>query len=961
MGLGLGVVFVAPQCSASAVSHLLDSTKSTQLLYHPRYQDLAESAHQRSPSIPLLPLPAISSLPTTPFDPTWPPEPPHPDCTSHIFHTSGTSGTPKPIPHFHRAEVLALPRRDLGHADTLQSAFTTTPLFHGGVSDLLRAWMARSTLYLFPSSTSAITSRSIVDSVSACQTQILSPKGSRCPITSFLSVPYILTLLSPASDPEDKNGATALLAGMEIVSTGGAPLDKVVGDGLVERGVNLVSRLGSSECGFLLTSYRDFKTDKEWEWLHNNSAYASALVFEPFEGNKAEMVVTNDWRSKVKSNRPDGSYATGDIYERHATKPNVWRYAGRGDDVLVMSNGEKMSPGPIETILRSSNLIADVLVVGSNKPQIGCLLFPRTFPPPSDLVKQLANLIAQANEQSPSHAQLGDEMCLVISDPDRAAALPKSSKGTIQRGVAYDVYKDEIDAMYGESNGADGDKLDITGEELEKWLVDKVGEIMGDGKRYNQDVFDAETDLFSWGVDSVKAARLRFAMMKDLNLGGQSLPMNVVFEYSTVRRLAGLCTSLRAGEEVKSSTADDQYERMIALVEKYGEFTDMAAGKQDDEGRPSSPGGKTIILTGATGSLGSHLLAQLAKRPEDEVKHIVCLVRGDTTESAAERVRKALSARRLVASPKRYTVVVARLGQTNLGLEQAAYDQLVDSADIIIHAAWAVHFGSGLDSFENDHIRGTRHLLDLAATSSHQTKVFFCSSLASVLNGASLDDPIPERLSSSPSTSIPIGYSRSKWVTEQICGKAASTALHNRVQVLRIGQLCGDVEHGIWNESEGWPLMLRTAGTTGKLPKLKEDPSWLPVDIAASAVMEIALTNRPDVPLVAHVANPLPNTWEDILSGLIEAGVSFETVDATEWVEAVDKSEGDETTNPSRKMLSMWRGAYGDEKTGNRPAAPVSTSEAVALSPALASCKPVSSELIKKMVARWRESGFMNE
>ena len=109
--------------------------------------------------------------------------------------------------------------------------------------------MARSTLYLFPSSTSPITSRSIVDSVSACQTQIHSTKGTGHPISSFLSVPYILTLLSPTSDPEDKNGATALLAGMEIVSTGGAPLDKVVGDGLVERGVNLVSRLGSSECG----------------------------------------------------------------------------------------------------------------------------------------------------------------------------------------------------------------------------------------------------------------------------------------------------------------------------------------------------------------------------------------------------------------------------------------------------------------------------------------------------------------------------------------------------------------------------------------------------------------------------------------------------------------------------------------------------------------------------------------
>jgi acyl-coenzyme A synthetase/AMP-(fatty) acid ligase len=235
-----------PQCSASAVSHLVGTTHSSHLLYHPKYRDLAESSRNESSPCSILELPSIVSLDSTTFDPSWPPEPSHPDDTSHVFHTSGTSGTPKPIPHFHRAEVLALPRRPIGHHDTLTSSFTTTPLFHGGVSDLLRAWMAKSTLYLYPSSTSAITSQSIVSSVRACQP---TPDSQEHPITSFLSVPYILTLLSPASDPSDKTGATKLLASMEIVSTGGAPLDKNVGDGLVERGVNLVSRLGSSECG----------------------------------------------------------------------------------------------------------------------------------------------------------------------------------------------------------------------------------------------------------------------------------------------------------------------------------------------------------------------------------------------------------------------------------------------------------------------------------------------------------------------------------------------------------------------------------------------------------------------------------------------------------------------------------------------------------------------------------------
>lgn len=51
----------------------------------------------------------------------------------------------------------------------------------------------------------------------------------------------------------------------------------------------------------LLSSYRDFPTDDGWDWLHNDSPYASALVFEPVSdgSGKCEMVVTEKWRSKV--------------------------------------------------------------------------------------------------------------------------------------------------------------------------------------------------------------------------------------------------------------------------------------------------------------------------------------------------------------------------------------------------------------------------------------------------------------------------------------------------------------------------------------------------------------------------------------------------------------------------------------------------------------------------------------
>jgi len=72
--------------------------------------------------------------------------------------------------------------------------------------------------------------------------------------------------------------------------------------------------------------------------------------------------------------------------------------------------------------------------------------------------------------------------------------------------------------------------------------------------------------------------------------------------------------------------------------------------------------------------------------------------------------------------------------------------------------------------------------------------------------------------------------------------------------------------------------------------------------------LEIALSSQ-SIPPVAHVANPSLNRWPDILGDLRSAGLEFEPVEASQWVEAMAKSEGDEVTNPSKKMLAMWRSA----------------------------------------------------
>jgi hypothetical protein len=100
--------------------------------------------------------------------------------------------------------------------------------------------------------------RNVVAAVEACRAPppdlldlskvsgpLLAERENRFKPTAFLSVPYILSTLV-----EDLEGdGMKMLQSMDYVSTGGAPLDTSIGDAMVERGVRLVSRLGSSECG----------------------------------------------------------------------------------------------------------------------------------------------------------------------------------------------------------------------------------------------------------------------------------------------------------------------------------------------------------------------------------------------------------------------------------------------------------------------------------------------------------------------------------------------------------------------------------------------------------------------------------------------------------------------------------------------------------------------------------------
>lgn len=99
-------------------------------------------------------------------------------------------------------------------------------------------------------------------------------------------------------------------------------------------------------------------------------------------------------------------------------------------------------------------------------------------------------------------------------------------------------------------------------------------------------------------------------------------------------------------------------------------------------------------------------------------------------------------------------------------------------------------------------------------------RFLFCSSIASVLGGEQ-DRHAKEELSTEPREAGSIGYSQSKWVAEAVCEQAASPVL--QVDIIRLGQLCGDTKHGVWNETEAWPLLIRASADIGAAPALPNE------------------------------------------------------------------------------------------------------------------------------------------
>ncbi|KAF4341870.1 nonribosomal peptide synthetase [Fusarium beomiforme] len=923
MRLGYTVLLLAPQLAPPAIQHLCETLKIRHVLVDDIYEYRARGL---SNNIEIIRVPSYQDAsPTKDFQQTS-------DIseTAYICHTSGTSsGLPKPIPQTQFGVMGALYSFP---GDNKPATFSTTPLYHGGFPDCLRAWTSGASIWFFPEGRAPITGANILRAIEFARAH------SPIPVKYFSSVPYVLQMIT-----EEYGGIEALQT-MDLVGVGGAALAPSIGETLVSAGVSLLSRMGSAECGFLMSSHRDYSNDKDWQFLRPIDD-PKLLAFEPRENGLSELIVKPGWPLLIKKNREDGSYATSDLFEPHSSIPNAWRYHSRADAQITLANGKKFDPSPIESsILGSSKLLQDALIFGSGRDYAGVLLFPSSEGKSAEeVIDAVWPHIDKMNSDSQSHTRINKTMLVVVPVQVGQKPLEKSSKGTILRRQAEERYSKEIEGAYSKTSFSGK----AVGEgDLSKAVQHCFHQVLG------REV-EPDQDLYRQGVDSISCIQIRKLIEQTcLPAEHEQLPLNVIYDQGTINSLVEYLEIQSTGDNDKlKEDKDADLKLMEALAEQYSNFStgsDQNSGISMSAIHSSGNTAKSqhrrereamefkkrlaekamkmvkdpdervirVVLTGATGFLGSHILDLLRQNPR--LDKIYCLLRADGPFAAQKRVSEALFQRFIPPLEQHQDKVVclpSDLSKADLGLSEEQRREILSSATMFIHSAWAVNFSLQLNSFE-DQIASTKHLISLAAEA--DARFVFISSIAAVSDSTAR--PIPEALSDNPTEASPLGYSRSKWIAEQVCNAANSKQDSPMASVIRVGQLCSN-ERGVWNAAEAYPLLLSTAKITGCLPDLQNEAlNWLPVDQAAQAVVEVAFaSSQASGTPVYHVLNPHNTpTWKEMLDWLAssDVGPEFEVVSPTEWLERLEKAWEDESAHhPSQALLGLWKQSYGQENS----------------------------------------------
>ncbi|MFV2071591.1 MAG: SDR family oxidoreductase [Thermoanaerobaculales bacterium] len=327
--------------------------------------------------------------------------------------------------------------------------------------------------------------------------------------------------------------------------------------------------------------------------------------------------------------------------------------------------------------------------------------------------------------------------------------------------------------------------------------------------------------------------------------------------------------------------------------------------------------GFDTLVTGATGFVGTHLVAELTRSLPKEAT-IFALVRAKDHRAARDRLSEAMN--RVGENEERISAidevrrgrVVAFAGSLNrprLGIEDDLWRQLSGRLAQVIHSGAEVRHDAGYEKLRATNVEGTRRVLDLALAD--RMKAFHLVSSLDVTHLISRQRqeppsetaPLPGELSDRV-LATSSGYAVSKWAAEKLVERAwrhsdgRFSASISRPALVSWSSLSGAANRTDWLTcflisclQMGCLPCQDEAGVTSWVPLTPSSARGIdlvPVDFVARAVAQLTELTRSGVPLqptsppspgqvpTFHISNPNPGssgfvTWPHLLQTLAAA------------------------------------------------------------------------------------------
>jgi amino acid adenylation domain-containing protein/thioester reductase-like protein len=538
-------------------------------------------------------------------------------------------------------------------------------------------------------------------------------------------------------------------------------------------------------------------------------------------------------------------YRTGDVVV--LAPDGRLHYRGRADD-QVKINGYRVEPGEVVAALERVLDVdaAAVIVVSTGTDRTLHAFVQSDAEPPPDWRTRLSTVL-------PGY--------MIPRQVIRIDAIPVTQNGkTDTRALESWLAEHDSPQPTEAYDWADSER-----EMAKLWT-----EVLGQGPE------TPEVDFFVLGGHSLLAARLHRLVKQHFDT---DVPLSELLSTPTVRGMA---------ESLAGSTA------ATPDLHEEARLHDLVVGERQE------PADGKVLITGATGFLGSHLLDELLRIG----RRVSCLVRADSVDDGRDRLRTTFEKFALDPAPlDDVEICLGDLAQPKFGLGDE-FEAWARDVSEVYHAAAHINFIVPYRTVKRTNVDGLRYLLDFCGI--NRTPLRLISTMG-VFPPDSTSGVVGEDAVPGDPASLGIGYSQSKWVAERLALQAREAGLP--VTVHRVGRIAGHSRTGACRHDDFFWLQMKGFALLGCYPQDIADAQavdLLPVDYVARAIVRLS-EGKPDNENW-HLYHAQGLTWPTIIETIRAEGYPLEPAARSAWMAALERqAESDEAGEGLGSLVPLMR------------------------------------------------------